>query len=247
VPAGFAVRNHHIAAIGSLESGVARDGKVTLAATASHRTWTRPHYIQPLDKRCSTSVPDVLDAGFRLRGNKQQGERAFDGMNFRVAKKIDASSLAAISIEVWLGTYLRKGVSAFFADYALSEFTASRFEAILEKKDEHIIVSENEAGIDGFIRITSGKIAPVQGSSTTEITTLYVQPRHHGKGIGQGLLHEGARKCATDGVPSLWLSVNSENTSAIDFYLARGFQNVGQSYFRIREEAYLNEILSRGV
>lgn len=168
-------------------------------------------------------------------------------MNFRAAKKIDASSLAAISIEVWLGTYLRKGVNAFFADYALSEFTTSRFEAILENEDEHIIVSQNEVGIDGFIRVTSGKVAPVRGCSTTEITTLYVQPRHHGKGIGKGLLREGVRKCAADGVSSLWLSVNSENTSAIDFYLALGFQNVGQTRFRIREEAYLNEILSCAV
>jgi len=168
-------------------------------------------------------------------------------MNFRAAKKTDASTLAAISIEVWVGTYLRKGVNAFFADYALSEFTASRFEAILGNRDEHIIVSENEVGLDGFIRMTSGKTAPVPGCSTTEITTLYVQPRHHGKGIGKGLLQEGLRKCAADGVPSLWLAVNSENTSAIDFYLAPGFQNVGQTHFRIGEEAYLNEVLARAV
>ena len=168
-------------------------------------------------------------------------------MNFRVAKKIDASSLAAVSIEVWVGTYLRKGVNAFFADYALSEFTTSQFEAILENENEHIIVSENEVGIDGFIRITSGRIAPVHGCSTTEITTLYVQPRHQGKGIGKGLLGKGLRECAADGVTSLWLCVNSENNPAIDFYLACGFQKVGQTHFRIRDEAYLNEVFSRAV
>ena len=168
-------------------------------------------------------------------------------MNFRAAKKNDASSLAAISIEVWVGTYLRKGVNAFFADYALSEFTTSRFEAILENENEHIIVSENEVGIDGFIRITSGRIAPVHGCSTTEITTLYVQPRHQGKGIGKGLLGKGLRQCAADGVASLWLCVNSENNPAMGFYLACGFQKVGQTHFRIRDEAYLNEVFSRAV
>jgi len=168
-------------------------------------------------------------------------------MNFRAAKKNDASSLAAVSIEVWVGTYLRKGVNAFFADYALSEFTTSRFEAILENENEHIIVSENEIGIDGFIRITSGRIAPVHGCSTTEITTLYVQPRHQGKGIGKGLLCEGLRECAADGVASFWLCVNSENNPAMDFYVACGFQKVGQTHFRIRDEAYLNEVFSRAV
>lgn len=90
-------------------------------------------------------------------------------------------------------------------------------------------------------------MAPIQGCATTEISTLYVQPRHHGNGIGKGLLNEGLRKCAADGVPLLWLAVNSENTSAINFYLAQGFRNIGQTHFRIQQEAYLNEILSRTV
>ena len=168
-------------------------------------------------------------------------------MKFRAARTSDASSLAAIAIEVWLGTYIRKGVNAFFADYALSEFTAPRFETIMQDRDEHILVSENEEGIDGFIRITDRKSAPVPCGATTEIATLYVQPGHRGKGIGKGLLREALRKCAADGVPSLWLCVNSENTAAIAFYLAQGFENIGQTHFRIRDEAYLNEVLLRAL
>ncbi len=168
-------------------------------------------------------------------------------MKFRVAKNDDASSLAAISMEVWFGTYIRNGVNAFFADYALSEFTTTRYETIIENQDEHIIVSENTEGIDGFIRITSGKKAPAPGCSTTEITTLYVQRRHQGRGIGKSLLHEGFRKSAADGVHSLWLTVNSENTSAIGFYMALGFQRAGQTCFRIQDKAYLNEVLTRAV
>jgi len=45
----------------------------------------------------------------------------------RLAEERDASSLAAVSIEVWLNTYLREGVGAFFADYVLAEFTAQKF------------------------------------------------------------------------------------------------------------------------
>jgi diamine N-acetyltransferase len=36
----------------------------------------------------------------------------------RKAEEQDASSLAAVGIEVWLNTYLREGGSSFFADYA---------------------------------------------------------------------------------------------------------------------------------
>ncbi len=47
-------------------------------------------------------------------------------MTLRLAQVSDASSIAALSIEVWIGTYLKRGVNAFFADYALGEFTPAK-------------------------------------------------------------------------------------------------------------------------
>ncbi|WP_439154061.1 hypothetical protein [Yoonia sp.] len=82
-------------------------------------------------------------------------------MKIRPAFKSDASSIAAISLEVWLGTCIRRGVNAFFAEYALSEFTTDRIAALVAAPNETFIVSENAEGIDGFIRITSGKFAPI--------------------------------------------------------------------------------------
>ncbi len=163
-------------------------------------------------------------------------------MKLRPALRSDASSLAALSIEVWLGTYIRRGVNAFFADHALGEFTTRKFEALLEDPAETFIVSENEEGIDGFIRISSGKLAPADIPSETEITTLYVQPRHHGKGIGKALLTAGLNWAFEVRAPSVWLATNAENTNAINFYLSQGFENPGQTYFRIQDQAYLNEV-----
>ena len=90
-------------------------------------------------------------------------------MNFRIAQPSDAPILAAISIEVWLGTYIRRGVNAFFADYALNEFTSDKLRALLEDQNEHFIVSENEDGLDGFIRVSHEKVAPVASCSSMEI------------------------------------------------------------------------------
>lgn len=75
-------------------------------------------------------------------------------MAIREALIDDASSLAALSIEVWIGTYLRNGVSKFIADYALSTFTAQIFEAFIADENEIILVSDNSDGIDGFVRVT---------------------------------------------------------------------------------------------
>ncbi|MFT7594019.1 MAG: ribosomal protein S18 acetylase RimI-like enzyme [Paracoccaceae bacterium] len=151
--------------------------------------------------------------------------------------------MAAISIEVWLGTYIRHGVSGFFADYALSEFTAEKVAAILDDPSETVIVSENRDGIDGFARISWDQKASVAGCSDVEITTLYVQPRHQGRKIGQKLLQEVLALCQSRQVSHPALTANSENTRAIEFYQKNGFVIAGQTHFRIQDQGYLNEVL----
>lgn len=165
-------------------------------------------------------------------------------MSLRTARNSDASSIAALSIEVWLGTYLKRGVSAFFADYALETFTTSRTEALITDPGQFILVSENEDGIDGFIRVSSGSKAPVPGCSETELATFYVQPRHQGKGVGTRLLQAAIEKCRQDGVDSIWLATNAENFPAIGFYLAHGFRHAGETQFRIGTEGFLNNVYS---
>ncbi len=165
-------------------------------------------------------------------------------MKIRPAQKSDAASLAALSIEVWIGTYLKRGVNAFFAEFALSEFTTARFEAILDDGQDLLMVSENEDGIDGYIRLAESRAAPVDGLSDLEIVTFYVQPRHHGKGIGSALLDVAVDYMHEKGHPSIWLTTNSENTPAIDFYIAKGFRQVGVTDFRIGDQAYPNQVLA---
>lgn len=157
----------------------------------------------------------------------------------------DASSIAALSIEVWIGTYLKRGVSGFFADYVLGEFTARKTAALISDPDQYILVSENEDGIDGYIRATTGCKAPVPGCPDTEIATLYVQPSHQGKGIGKRLLDAALRQCRENGVESVWLTTNAENSAAIAFYLAQGFERVGETHFHIDDQAYLNNVYAR--
>ncbi|MGN7802533.1 GNAT family N-acetyltransferase [Ensifer sp. 22521] len=134
-------------------------------------------------------------------------------------------------------------INAFFADYTLAQFTASRFEEILAQEDEAIWVSQNAVGIDGFLRMSSNSRAPVDIVSDLEIVTLYVQPRHHGRGIGRKLLKTGLQYCSDIGRASTWLAVNAENEKATAFYIASGFEKVGETHFRIGDRAYPNNIL----
>lgn len=165
-------------------------------------------------------------------------------MRLRPPMRADAASIAAISIEVWIGTYLKRGVNGFFADYALSEFTVPRTEALIADPGQFMLVSENDDGIDGFIRLSSDKAAPSGPPSDTEIATLYVQPRHQGKGIGKHLLGATLAHARDTGASAVWLATNSENAPAIAFYLAQGFAHVGETRFRVGDQAYPNAVFS---
>lgn len=165
-------------------------------------------------------------------------------VSLRPACLDDASGLAAIAVEVWVGTYLRDGVSGFFADYVFENLTPEAFRALIAEPKEHIVVSKRGDGIDGFIRISEGKPSRAAGCSDVEIATLYVQPRHHGQGIGRVLLQRGLEICADLGASHPWLMVNSDNAQARAFYAHQRFDEVGHTFFRIRDKAYRNEILS---
>lgn len=108
---------------------------------------------------------------------------------------------------------------------------------------ERLLVSQNQTGIDGYIRIANGRPSPAGGASETEISTLYVQPRHHGKGIGRNLLVSGLRLCRSNGWDAPWLTTNSENTGAIAFYCRNGFEKAGLTSFRIQDAQYPNDVL----
>lgn len=171
-------------------------------------------------------------------------ERSPSQISLRPARLDDASSLAALAIEVWVGTYLRLGVNAQFADYVFGELTPTRFRELLQMPSETFIVSQNLEGIDGFIRITDGSQPPNGPGSAVEIATLYVQPRHHGRGLGKALLQAGLRHCAELGGDAPWLTTNAQNSAAIAFYQDQGFLVTGQTHFRIGADAYLNEVLT---
>ena len=126
----------------------------------------------------------------------------------RRAEERDASSLAAVGIEVWVNTYLSDGVSVLFADYVLAEFTAQKFRNAIGDPGLAIWVSENRTGIDGFVTFCSTAAPPLADCSALEITTLYVQPRHQAGGKGGALLRHAV--ALQEHRRNAWLTVEAE-------------------------------------
>ena len=106
-------------------------------------------------------------------------------MLIRPSVSKDASSLALLSLEVWSTTYLRGGINAFFAEYALEEFSKPGFEAVLCDPFEILLVAEKNRLVQGYIRLALNSNCGLEGTGVAEIKTLYDRPRHHHRGIGK--------------------------------------------------------------
>lgn len=169
------------------------------------------------------------------------------GDSIRRAGPHDASAIAAIAIEVWLGTYLRHGVGEAFADYVLAEYSADAVHRRLRSPSHLLWASQNRDGIDGFLQLTLGSPGPVEGCSLYEISTLYVQPHHQGTGKGSGLLRAALLHVAEVGGEGAWLAVNAANGRALAFYRRLGFADVGEASFTLEGQAYENRVLAVGL
>jgi len=139
----------------------------------------------------------------------------------------------------------------FFARFVLETFTPENCAKWLEDPAQRTLVWQEPEGIAGFIRLHFASPAPTDADAdaqlSTEIATFYIQPRHHGKGIGKALLRAAADACADRGAADIWLATNAENDPAIGFYLAQGFAQIGETHFRVQDQCYLNNVYACAV
>ncbi|WP_249150221.1 GNAT family N-acetyltransferase [Bradyrhizobium sp. JYMT SZCCT0180] len=124
------------------------------------------------------------------------------------------------------------------------EFTAQNFRDAIGDSAKAIWVSENAAGIDGFVTVCSSATPPLADCSPLEIATLYVRPRQQSGGRGAALLQCALEHCRDLGGESVWLTVNARNSRAIGFYLKHGFNKIGTTQFRIGDQAYENNVMN---
>ena len=90
-------------------------------------------------------------------------------------------------------------------------------------------------GIDmsTLLRIIKNKLFYLQfeitSSPSAQLLSIAVDPNHHGKGIGQGLLREGIKYIDSLGIKRIKLEARPENIPALRIYEKHGFEVVGET------------------
>lgn len=74
------------------------------------------------------------------------------------------------------------------------------------------------------MRGDDGTIAGFLGYAEGKVEMLFVDPQHHGMGIGRALLNDAVTRLGANQV-----DVNEQNPKALGFYLSQGFAVAGRS------------------
>ena len=160
----------------------------------------------------------------------------------RKATVDDSLNVAALSIQVWLHTYATDGMRKEIAGYVLKEFSPEAIARnIASEKLEYFLYIEEEHLL-GYALLNREMTSPSGRTDLIEMSRLYVQEHHHGKGIGRQLLSAALGWCREHNMAGLWLKVYHKNLRAIDFYQYQGFAYHSDTWFELEGERHINHV-----
>lgn len=164
----------------------------------------------------------------------------------RPAASGDATTLSALSIQVFLDTYATEGVRPDLAQEAFTEYSVAAFARRLADSARRFIVAEMGTGLVGFAEIVTVEgTAPVGNVSGARLERLYVQPGAQGSGVGKALIERAERLAAQGPSRAIWLIAWERNERALGFYARLGYRDLGADTYTFQDQAYGTRVLAK--
>jgi ribosomal protein S18 acetylase RimI-like enzyme len=163
-----------------------------------------------------------------------------DKVYYRTATEPDALCLSVLATHVFLDTYATEGIRPAVAREVRELLSEEAFAARLADPRHSIVVAEVAAHQVGFAHLVHGQTHELlpPGKRAAEVSRLYVQRPFLRKGIGKELLVRTEALAAARGSELLWLTAWAENASALRFYTAQGYRDVGGSVYLFEGDRY---------
>lgn len=169
-------------------------------------------------------------------------------MELRPGEPGDATTIAALAVQVFLDTYATEGVRPELAREAFREYSGQAFLARLEDPDCRFVLAEMQAGLIGFAELHRlPRAASVPALHGSELVRLYVQPQAQRSGVGTALLKQAESIAVAGGAANLSLTVWEGNARARAFYARMGYADFGECAHVFEGRAYANRVLARAL
>lgn len=160
----------------------------------------------------------------------------------------DATTIAALAIQVFLDTYATQGIRPDLAREVFREYSAEAFQERINRPGCHFVLAEIDTALIGFAEVdTFATPCPGTTSAGAELIRLYVQPAFQRVKVGQRLLAAAEDVARATGLPALWLTAWDGNQRARDFYAARGYADIGETVHVIEGRSYGNRVFRREI
>jgi ribosomal protein S18 acetylase RimI-like enzyme len=162
---------------------------------------------------------------------------------YRRATPADAITLSVLAMQVFLDTYATNGINIDLAKEATSVYSRRVFEERLADESVEIVLAETTEHLVGFVDLAFATRCPIQDVAGGEVFRLYIQRPCLRRGIGRSLMQHAERMALQHNRAGLWLTAWAGNTSAIAFYNALGYEDVGRTEYVIEGKGYENRVL----
>lgn len=151
------------------------------------------------------------------------------GIEIRLAVMEDVESLARLARQVFGETYGAAVPEERLGPYLAHTFATEAFVAMLREATATLFVATIDGTIGGYGKLVA---APPPGDgtliSTVELSSLYVERRCQGLGLGKALMSHALTWAAQQAYNTMWLCVWQENRRAHRFYQRLGFAICGE-------------------
>lgn len=167
---------------------------------------------------------------------------------FRPATGGDALCISVLAAQVFVDTYATYGIREAIARHVTEELSVSAMAASIANSNHRYIVAEVANYLVGFVqlKLRAENIA-VSSANPVEVVRLYVLERFASSGVGTSLLTRGEALAAAQGARHTWLIAWVGNTRALDFYLRRGYTELGPTTYVFQGENIENRLFVKAL
>lgn len=155
----------------------------------------------------------------------------------QVTEQRDIQAVAELANEIW-NEYFVDIIGQAQVDYMLGHYqSVSAITAQLESGQEYYLL-KLDSRLVAYLSLISDS-----PRDKMMISKIYVKQTIRGEGIGLYLLDFVKDQCKRKGLHSIWLTVNRNNQSTIDWYLRRGFKVTGETRKDIGEGYFMDDFI----
>ncbi len=195
--------------------------------------------------RPEQGIGQGMDRGFGREGI-EKGRMEGRGTEIRLAVIEDVDRLARLAQQVFSETYGMAIPAGLLNAYLTRVFAPEAFAAIVLEGTAALFVATVDGAIGGYGKLVATPVPDERmPSPAVELSTLYIDRRYQGLGLGTALMHHALAWAAHQLYGTMWLCVWQENQQALAFYQRFGFVIGGETEILVDGVVFHDWIMHR--